>query len=590
MKSFTATVNGSESTEVTANIADSKVTLALSTYTKEYALTLEPVAPYTTEGYAKFDYTETWIKNGYGNDNSKGWKLSRPLEEASNKRISEGKNRMYMFVGAGDTLRLYTASGIGNDRKVRISIDGEVKVESQNIGKWVEESNVHMDIVTNPAKPSMIEISNLSNGDAGFEAAEFIVEHLDSTDMTLSDLQVNGQTVTGFDPTKLTYDVELPYGSELPVLTATANRPYSIVTIKNTTTLPGSATAVVTCLKGTEQTYTVNVTVAEPAKSDDATLSDLQVNGQTVTGFSASLTTYNVTLAAGTTTATVTATTNDSKATVDINQAAALPGTATVTVTAENGTTQAYTVNIAVAEPAKSDDATLSDLQVNGQTVTGFSAALTTYNVTLAAGTTTATVTATANDSKATVDINQAATLPGTATVTVTAENGMTQAYTVNITVEEPLSSNADLSEIKVDGTDVTNFSADVTTYEVIVAPNATAANVTAVAADSKATVSITQATSVPGSATITVTAEDGTQKTYTVNIKHDNSGLSEHVIDGLLFDGRMLHNDMMLTLNIFDASGRLVLTTRESIIDLNGTVQGMFIVRSGNAVIKFVK
>ncbi|MBR1631483.1 MAG: hypothetical protein IJ680_06460 [Paludibacteraceae bacterium] len=590
MKSFTATVNGSESTEVTANIADSKVTLALSTYTKEYALTLEPVAPYTTEGYAKFDYTETWIKNGYGNDNSKGWKLSRPLEEASNKRISEGKNRMYMFVGAGDTLRLYTASGIGNDRKVRISIDGEVKVESQNIGKWVEESNVHMDIVTNPAKPSMIEISNLSNGDAGFEAAEFIVEHLDSTDMTLSDLQVNGQTVTGFDPTKLTYDVELPYGSELPVLTATANRPYSIVTIKNTTTLPGSATAVVTCLKGTEQTYTVNFTVAEPAKSDDATLSDLQVNGQTVTGFSASLTTYNVTLAAGTTTATVTATTNDSKATVDINQAAALPGTATVTVTAENGTTQAYTVKIAVAEPAKSDDATLSDLQVNGQTVTGFSAALTTYNVTLAAGTTTATVTATANDSKATVDINQAATLPGTATVTVTAENGMTQAYTVNITVEEPLSSNADLSEIKVDGTDVTNFSADVTTYEVIVAPNATAANVTAVAADSKATVSITQATSVPGSATITVTAEDGTQKTYTVNIKHDNSGLSEHVIDGLLFDGRMLHNDMMLTLNIFDASGRLVLTTRESIIDLNGTVQGMFIVRSGNAVIKFVK
>ncbi len=97
----------------------------------------------------------------------------------------------------------------------------------------------------------------------------------------------------------------------------------------------------------------------------------------------------------------------------------------------------------------KSDDATLSDLKVSGTTVTGFSAATTTYNVELASGTTVVpTVTATANDANAQgVVINAASALPGSTTVVVTAEDGSSKTYTINFTVAES-SGGGDASEI----------------------------------------------------------------------------------------------------------------------------------------------
>ena len=86
--------------------------------------------------------------------------------------------------------------------------------------------------------------------------------------------------------------------------------------------------------------------------STDATLSDLQVNGTTVTGFSAETLSYDVALPYGTTAIpTVTYTVNDNKASSVLNNASALPGSTTVTVTAEDGTTtKTYTVNFTVLQ------------------------------------------------------------------------------------------------------------------------------------------------------------------------------------------------------------------------------------------------
>lgn len=86
-------------------------------------------------------------------------------------------------------------------------------------------------------------------------------------------------------------------------------------------------------------------------------------------------------------------------------------------------------------------DATLSDLKVNGTTVAGFSSAITTYSVQFPQGTTaipqiTAAITSNTN---ATRIITQAASIPGTATVVATAQNGTTtKTYTVNYTVSGP--------------------------------------------------------------------------------------------------------------------------------------------------------
>ena len=170
----------------------------------------------------------------------------------------------------------------------------------------------------------------------------------------------------------------------------------------------------------------------------DATLKDLQVNGITIEGFSPSITTYAIELPpAGTTTVpAISATLNDSNADMVVTQATAATGSAIVVVTAENGvTTKTYTVNF--TERQKFTDATLKDLQVNGRTVTGFTANTTTYKIELPAGTASLpAVTAIVNDSNANAVVTQAAVLPGSAIVVVTAEDGVTtRIYTVSFTV-----------------------------------------------------------------------------------------------------------------------------------------------------------
>lgn len=86
----------------------------------------------------------------------------------------------------------------------------------------------------------------------------------------------------------------------------------------------------------------------------DATLSDLKVAGTTIAGFSSATTTYTYELVIGTTVApTITAaTTTNAGASRVITQATAVPGSATVAVTASNGTTMStYTVNFVATKP-----------------------------------------------------------------------------------------------------------------------------------------------------------------------------------------------------------------------------------------------
>lgn len=77
----------------------------------------------------------------------------------------------------------------------------------------------------------------------------------------------------------------------------------------------------------------------------------------------------------------------------------------------------------------------LTSLKTNGASVVGFSAATTTYTVPLLYGTTQVPLlTAVADDPKATISINNAASAPGTSIVVVTAQDKSTTTYTVNFT------------------------------------------------------------------------------------------------------------------------------------------------------------
>lgn len=118
------------------------------------------------------------------------------------------------------------------------------------------------------------------------------------------------------------------------------------------------------------------------------------------------------------------------------------------------------TVNVTVtAIPAASSDATLSDLKVDGTTVSNFSPLVLDYYVELPFGTTTVPiVTATTTNEGATKSIIPTLTLPGTTLIVVTAANGTaTSTYSVGFTVstEDPFKPPRDLTS-SLDDQDVT--------------------------------------------------------------------------------------------------------------------------------------
>jgi hypothetical protein len=95
----------------------------------------------------------------------------------------------------------------------------------------------------------------------------------------------------------------------------------------------------------------VSMVIGDGVSPDaDASLSDLTLDGNTINGFSSGVLTYNVELPNGTTTAPTVAgvatQAGNGSSNVSVTQAPGVPGTATLDVTAPNGTdTRTYTVN-----------------------------------------------------------------------------------------------------------------------------------------------------------------------------------------------------------------------------------------------------
>ncbi|MEQ9118010.1 family 16 glycosylhydrolase [Fulvivirga sp.] len=256
-------------------------------------------------------------------------------------------------------------------------------------------------------------------------------------DATLSDLLVDGETIEGFDSDIINYIVELPSGTELvpTVMAATTNNAASAV-VTPASSIPGTTEIVVTS-EDMSATKTYFVEFIE-ATGTDATLSDLQVDGTTIAGFDANTLNYSVQVPKGTTSVpVVTVITNDASASAVVTPAGSIPGTTEIVVTSGDASVS-KTYNVEFTEVAGSD-ATLSDLKINGTTVSGFSADILTYAAELPSGTTTVpTVSFTTSDAAATTEITAASALPGTTSILVTSEDALdTKTYTISFTVAD---------------------------------------------------------------------------------------------------------------------------------------------------------
>lgn len=195
----------------------------------------------------------------------------------------------------------------------------------------------------------------------------------------LSDLRVDGVTVPGFTPTAWDYSVVANNPADR-VLTATASDSTSRVTIRQATATDPFAYATVGAFDGSTiaavQTYRVKFVT--PAT--DATLAAITVNGQPLAGFSPTTTSYSGIPIAADSIPTVAATTTDAKAAATIGAFDAASGTVTVSVRAEDPTvTKTYT--LAFTYDARSTDASLGSLTVNGTPVAGFSPDTLAYTV-----------------------------------------------------------------------------------------------------------------------------------------------------------------------------------------------------------------
>lgn len=168
--------------------------------------------------------------------------------------------------------------------------------------------------------------------------------------------------------------------------------------------------------------------------------------------------------------------------------------------------------------------AEVTGITVNGEPLAGFKKDQLTYNVVLPYGTTEVpTVLATAS-SDGTIVVTKPASLPGAVTVTCTSKDGKNSVtYTINFTVSATQSSDATLKSLSVNGSLIKGFDANKTEYVDTIAYTAELPVVNAEVNDPTAKLAINQVTEVTkagNDATVVVTAQDGTKKTYTITFR----------------------------------------------------------------------
>ena len=295
----------------------------------------------------------------------------------------------------------------------------------------------------------------------------------------------------------------------------------------------------------------ITYTAGSAQKSNDATLKELKYDGTSVPNFDAKTLDYNVTLPADYSgVPTVTAIANDSKATLNTTQAASATGKALVLVTAEDGTTKkTYTIQFS---QAAADEPVITSFVVAGVQAT-IDAANKTITATLPIGKSLTNLTPTVNgDNIDSYTPQGAQDFTNPVQYTVTSAAGKTATYTVTLQVEQPKSSDATLKTLTVGGKAIT-LQAGVYNYTVNAESGSAVPQVSATLNDNKATIKITQATSLTDKATVVVTAEDGSTQTYTItfNVKVPSSDLTIHTPG--IYEAEKIAGGYGGTLSIFD-------------------------------------
>ena len=185
-----------------------------------------------------------------------------------------------------------------------------------------------------------------------------------ATDATLKMIYLDGQPLEGFDPNILEYNCPLPKGTtQLPIITYDQADEYQTVTVRSGG-INGDYKITVRPQTGASQTYVLHFSVAT---SDNASLGMIYLDGKALESFNPDTLNYTITLPMGVTTIpTVTFDKGeDTQKVLNI-----LSGNVqTIKVTAENGSTQTYTITFIIQ---RSESAFLKMIYLDGDSLEGF--------------------------------------------------------------------------------------------------------------------------------------------------------------------------------------------------------------------------
>ena len=370
-----------------------------------------------------------------------------------------------------------------------------------------------------------------------------------STNAKLAGLSVNGESMTGFSPTKYNYTFELPYGTtEAPVLSCLLAEDDQTTQITQATSPTGKATVVVTAADGiSKETYTVQFAIGA---LKDNTLQDILLNGKSVPGFTPAQMIYKVSLPTTTTTM------------PDVLAVSAYPEGAQTIVYTKPSVIDGGQYQIAVSTPGNptpkvyklnfkleaSSYSRLADLQVIGDQISdinpgkldspaeiAFDPEVTTYYVNLKMGTKTMPqIVYTPGDEFQTITVTDGG-LDGTTRISVLAGNNSDQTV-YKLVFSTAKSEISTLAGIEIGGVALPDFASDVTNYTyVLPVGTTTLPEIRPIASDEFQEISMTTG-GVNGKTRITVTAGNGNTTnyyiTFSVNTFTDNT-LASLAVEG---------------------------------------------------------
>ncbi|MDR0613811.1 MAG: cadherin-like beta sandwich domain-containing protein [Dysgonamonadaceae bacterium] len=351
-----------------------------------------------------------------------------------------------------------------------------------------------------------------------------VTVHRKSNDATLKSLTVGGNTLPLNNPA---HSLTVSNAVTSVAVAAEATHSLASVSVSGANALnigDNTVTVTVTAEDGNTATCTIRV----HRNSADATLKSLSAGG---TVFSPDNPARSITVPNAVTSVVVTAETTHPLASVSVDGAKPLnvgANTVTVTVTAEDGNTKTYTIQV----HRKSNDATLKSFTLNnGDIPFGFNPAILNYTVPVSNSISSIRIAAAANHSLAALsgDTGNKTLNVGDNrfTVTVTPEEGLPKTYTLAVyrrSADDRLQSL--MMSSTLDGSNIhMEYNPEKLTYTVPVPVPVSVTNITLNARANHSAAIVTGHTGIqslrPGRNIfhITVTSEDGTVKTYPVII-----------------------------------------------------------------------